>query len=375
MTGHGTASHPRLADPANPQDGDGVGGDSVLHVVTPYGRDGPSSRVRVYEWLDRISSRRVISGYLSHRNASAAFIARHPAAAVTAEARLRWMVSVRPRRLLLHREASPLSRGTIERRLVRSADFAVYDLDDGLPWDWGQGGALRRLAPKAPKAQVAAAHADRVIAGSPVLAEWASTLNSDVVLIPSCVSPRSYAVKTNYQPADPPRLGWIGSPDNERYLGLIAPALWEVNRRTGARVTLIGTTTTTLGTLERLIDRVAWSEPVQRERLAGFDVGLAPLPDDAYSRGKCGYKLLQYAAAAVPAVGSPVGVNRAILSQLGTPAPEDLGEWVDAIMDLLGQPARARAALGARARRVVETSYSYDAWLPRWRQAVGLDGK
>jgi glycosyltransferase involved in cell wall biosynthesis len=323
--------------------------EGVLYVVTPYGRDGPSSRVRVYEWLDRISSPRVISGYLSHRNASADFIARHPLAALRAEARLRRMLSVPPGRLLLHREASPLSRGTIERRLVSRADFAVYDLDDALQWDWGQGGALRRL-------------------------DWASSVNSDVVLIPSCVSLGAYALKTDYQPADPPRLGWIGSPDNERYLRLIAPALWEVHRRTGARITLIGKAMPSLGPLERLIDRVAWSEPVQRERLAGFDLGLAPLPDDAYSRGKCGYKLLQYAAAAVPAVGSPVGVNRAILSQLGTPAPENVGEWVDAIMDLLGQPAGARAALGARARRVVETSYCYDAWLPRWRQAVGLDG-
>src|SRR6185437_7754064 len=226
---------------------DGIGADSTLYVVTPYGRDGPSSRVRVYEWLDRISSPRVISGYLSHRNASAAFIARHPLAAVRAETQLRRMLSARPGRLLLHREASPLSRGRIERRLVSGAEFAVYDLDDALQWDWGQGGALRRLAPKAPKAQLAASHADRVIAGSPVLAEWASTVNSDVVLIPSCVSLGAYAVKTDYQPADPPRLGWIGSPDNERHLRLIAPALWEVHRRTGARITLIGTATPSLG--------------------------------------------------------------------------------------------------------------------------------
>lgn len=284
------------------------------------------------------------------------------------------MTSVRPQRLLLHREASPLSRGTLERRLLTRAEFAVYDFDDALQWDWGDGGTLRRLAPKAPKAHAAASHADRVIAGSPVLAEWASKLNSDVVLIPSCVAPSAYVVKTEYRLADPPRLGWIGSPDNESYLGLIAPALWEVNRRTGARITVIGTTRPTLGSLERLIDRVGWSERVQRDRLAQFDVGLAPLPNDPYSRGKCGYKLLQYAAAGTPALGSPVGVNREILGQFGTPAPVEVDEWVDAIMDLLGRPAAARAALGARARRVVERQYSYEAWLPCWRHAVGIDG-
>lgn len=346
----------------------------MFYVVTPYGRDGPSSRVRVYEWLDRISRRTGVSGYLSHHNSSPAYIASHPRAALSAEGRLRWMASTRPQRLLLHREASPLSRGGLERRLLTSADFAVYDFDDALQCDRGQGGTLRRLAPKVRKAHVAVAHANRVIAGSPVLAEWAAKHNSDVVLIPSCVAPEAYVAKSDYQLADPPRLGWIGSPDNERFLRLIAPALWEVNRRTEARVTVIGTSRRTLGELERLIDRVAWSELSQRERLAQLDLGLAPLPDDAYSRGKCGYKLLQYAAAGTPALGSPVGVNRDILAQFGTPAPADVAEWVDAIVDLLGRSASDRAALGARAHRVVQRRYSYDAWLPSWCQAVGIDG-
>ncbi len=62
------------------------------------------------------------------------------------------MASDRPRRLLLHREASPLSRGGLERRLLSSSEFSIYDFDDALQWDYGAGGRLRRLAPKAPKA-------------------------------------------------------------------------------------------------------------------------------------------------------------------------------------------------------------------------------
>jgi glycosyltransferase involved in cell wall biosynthesis len=348
--------------------------EPVIHAATPYGREGPSSRVRVYEWLDRTSARHVVSGYLCHRNSSPAHLARHPIAVLSAERRLRRMAAAGPRRLLLHREASPLSRGDLERRLLTSSELSVYDFDDALQWDRGEGGRLRRLAPKAPKALTAVRHAHRVIAGNAVLADWAAQHNDDVIVIPSCVSPDAYRQKDEYQVGDPPRLGWIGSPDNEVYLELVAPALREVHRRTGARLTLIGTTRPRLGELESIIDRVAWSETTQHATLADLDVGIAPLPDEPYTRGKCGYKLLQYAAAGVPVVAAPVGVNRDILSQFGMPAPGEQGEWVDALVDLLGRPAEARASLGRSARDATKRHYSYDAWLSRWEEAVGIAG-
>jgi glycosyltransferase involved in cell wall biosynthesis len=98
------------------------------------------------------------------------------------------------------------------------------------------------------------------------------------------------------------------------------------------------------------------------------------VPDRLYERGKSGYKLLQYAAAGTPVVASPVGVNREILTALQMPAPEGTDEWADAVLDVLTWPAQERAALGRRAREVTELHYSFDAWLPRWRDAVGLGG-
>jgi glycosyltransferase involved in cell wall biosynthesis len=346
----------------------------MIHVVTPYGRNGPSSRVRVFEWLDRTRVPAVVSGYISHHNANVSHVARHPRAVLAAERRLRRFAADRPECLLLHREASPLSRGRLERRLLTRAARSVYDFDDALQWDWGAGGPLRRLAPKAPKALGAVRHADRVIAGNAVLADWAAQHNRDVVVIPSCVAPAAYRPKTRFELGDPPRLGWIGSADNEVYLLLVAPALREVHRRTGARLTLVGTMRPSLGDLERIIDRVPWSEATQHERLADIDIGIAPVPDEPYTRGKCGYKILQYAAAGTPCVASPVGVNEDILSRLGMPAATSDDEWVDALVDLLGRPASARETLGRGAREIVQRHYSFDAWLPSWEQAVGISG-
>jgi glycosyltransferase involved in cell wall biosynthesis len=343
----------------------------VLHAVTPYGRQGPSSRVRVYEWLDRIAEPCVVSGYIGHHNASPSELVCHPVAVVGAELRLRRLAAQRPRRLLLHRESSPLSRGSLERRLLSSAEFSVYDFDDGLQWDWGAT-RVRRIAPKAPKALAAVSAADRVVAGNAVLADWAADHNRDVIVIPSCVAPECYRLKVDYALADPPRLAWLGTASSQEYFDIAADALREVHRQTGARLTLIGPLRPTLGDLEHFIDRVPWSESTQFERLAEFDLCVAPTADEPYARGKCGYKLLQYAAAGAPMVGSPVGVNREILQRTGMPAPERPCDWTDAILELLSMPADARASLGTRAREVTERCYSFATWLPRWRAAMGL---
>ena len=97
-----------------------------------------------------------------------------------------------------------------------------------------------------------------------------------------------------------------------------------------------------------------------------------PTPDEAYERGKSGYKLLQYAASGLPVLASPVGVNAEIQAKLGMPAPREPGEWAEAIVVELARTAGERAELGRRARDVVEREYSFDAWLGRWRAAVGL---
>jgi glycosyltransferase involved in cell wall biosynthesis len=184
------------------------------------------------------------------------------------------------------------------------------------------------------------------------------------------VAPETYERKTSYGLHDPPRLGWIGSPNNEAYLLLIADALAEIHRRTGARLTLIGRSRASLGRLEEIVDRVAWTPENQRTALADIDIGLMPLPETAYSLGKCGYKLLQYGAAGLPAVASPLGVNAEILSLFGMPAARSADDWTDAIISLLDCAATSRGRLGRRAHEVTCRRYSYDAWLPRWEAAV-----
>jgi len=112
----------------------------------------------------------------------------------------------------------------------------------------------------------------------------------------------------------------------------------------------------------------------EAQSLLEFDVGIMPLPDDDWSRFKCGFKLIQYMAAGLPTVASPVGVNPQIVDPGVTgELAVTKGEWVATLAGLLGDVERRRR-LGAAGRRRVEGRYSVQANWMRWREAVLASG-
>lgn len=343
-----------------------------LTTVAPYGRSGASARVRVLEWVERLGIEARAFDYLGLPHSRPWTLLREPAALLAAERRIRHLAARPTELLLLHREASPLSRGGLEAGLLAAAAHGVYDFDDALQWDHGRGPIPRRVAPKAGKCLAAVRAADRVVAGNALLADWACEWAKDVVVIPSCVDPTAYAVKAEHALHDPPRLGWVGSPTTERYLQRLTPALLDVHRRWGARLTVVSSGRAALGPLDVMVDRVEWSEDVVAPVLVGWDVAIAPLGSDLLARGKCAYKLLQYAAAGLPVVGSPVGVNRQVLTAIAGLAASSADEWREALDALLAAPEAERADRGSRARAAVMRDYSYDAWAPTWLAALEL---
>jgi glycosyltransferase involved in cell wall biosynthesis len=228
---------------------------------------------------------------------------------------------------------------------------------------------------KAIKCRAAALSADTVIAGSTVIAEWANAYNSNVVLIPSCVDPGKYNAKQDWSVNEPPRVVWLGSPSTEQYLVSITAPLLEIRRRLGARLIVISAGSATLGPLDAMTTRVPWSEDLVGRILATGDVAVAPLIDTPYARGKCAYKVLQYAAAGLPVVGSPVGSNARALDRLGGTQAHSQSDWVDALFHILTAPQSERAEAGTRARSGVDQHYSFRAWEGRWLEAVGINSR
>lgn len=341
-----------------------------LLVGTSYGMAGSSSRVRVREWLRLLDLEAEVFDYLGSANVRPGTLIRSPRGVITAERRLRTLLR-RPGfgRVLVCRSMGPFTRGRIEAEVLRRAEWGVYDFDDALYAD--ARGGVHRFFGEASGWSTAVRAADLVIAGNELLAEEAGRLNKQVEVIPSCVHPADYPVKTRYEVGEVPRLMWMGSPSTESYLDGMAPALTEIHRRTGARLTVVSAGARPLGALDAMVDRVAW-DAGSNALLAQADCGLMPLPDTPFSRGKCAYKLLQYGAAGLPAVAAPVGVNARVLDQLGGLPATTTDEWVDAVLALLGESEAVRRSRGVQGRRAVEEHYSYAAWEPAFRRALRL---
>jgi len=151
-------------------------------------------------------------------------------------------------------------------------------------------------------------------------------------------------------------VGWIGSPSTVRYLSLIAPVLGDFCRQNKARFVVVGAREAALEGVTA--EFRPWSEATEVEDILRFDVGIMPLPDEPWERGKCGYKLIQYMACARAVIASPVGSNREIVEQGvdGFLASTDQ-HWRSAL-ETLRDEADLRVRMGRAGRQKVETSYS-----------------
>lgn len=351
----------------------GDAGTSPLHAVVPYGPRGSSARVRAFDWLEHTGLKAEVHAYLGLPVNSPRLVLRDPIDALRAEAHLLSLTrAVRHSTVLLVREASPFSRGHVEATLLRNAQRGVYDFDDALMVP--APGLVERVFSKSAKWRRSVTAADVVIAGNDLLAEAATRAGpADVRLIPSCVEPADYRAKNDFDRHGPPTAVWLGSPATEPYLESIAAALLDVHRSHGLRLVVISAGTRSLGLPSSMMTRVDWSPDTNRQ-LADFDFGLMPLPDDPWTRGKCAYKLLQYGAAGLPMIGSPVGANHSALAAMGGFAAHGPDEWRDALVELSTMSQATLAERGRCAREGVSRHYSFSAWAPSWLDAIGATG-
>lgn len=337
-------------------------------AFSSYGIQAASPRVRVFEWLKHTQIACEFLTYAATKDHQIGTFARNAPSLARAELITRSRSRRDFSRVLIHREVTPFSSGGIEERIARNASLSVYDFDDALMWR--NESPLQKAWSKAEKCRRSVVAVDRVIAGSEVLAEWANTLNRDVRLIPTCVEPKEYGVKRDYEIGPTPRLVWLGSPSTEKHLLMLADPMRHLNALTGARLVVISGHDRDLGKLNPYVDRIPWRLGIERS-LFEYDAAVAPLMTGPFESGKCAYKTLQYAAAGLPAVASPVGANTVVASQLGFEVADSAESWADSVMDLLTATTAERRGIGARAREQVTLKYSYEAWAPQWLDAIG----
>jgi glycosyltransferase involved in cell wall biosynthesis len=205
---------------------------------------------------------------------------------------------------------------------------------------------------------------DVVAAGNDILAGVARAAARSVEVLPTSIDTAMYQ-PTTATAADPPTVVWIGSPENLIYLEMIRPSLARLaGRYPTLKLRVICSRFPDWPEVN--IEAIAWSSATEAQSLAGAHIGVMPLTDDAWARGKCAFKLLQYMAAALPCVASPVGANtEAVIDGFNGFHARTVDDW-ERSLELLIQSPELRARFGASGLAHVESRYAMRTYQARY---------
>lgn len=339
---------------------------------TKYTRAGASSRYRTYQYLEAFRAAGLDcvvkplfdEAYLAHkyRHGKASWFG-----AFSALVGRIWAVLTVPARsiVVIEYELLPYFPAVLERWLVLRGCRMLVDYDDALFHQYDQHGSVwvRRLLGGKIAAVMRLAHT--VVAGNQYLADYAKHAGARrVEIIPTVIDLLRYPPRQQSDTQPVFTIGWIGSPSTANYLSEIAPALAEFCAREPARVRLVGSGPVSLPGIP--VELVQWQEEAEVAEIAGFDVGIMPLPDQPWARGKCGFKLIQYMACAVPVIASPVGVNAQLVEHGVNGFQASTAEQWLLSFDELYKDVELRQRFGAAGRQRVEQQYCLAVTAPVW---------
>jgi glycosyltransferase involved in cell wall biosynthesis len=342
-----------------------------LLLLTRYERLGSSSRVRFYQYLPYLKSRGVqvvnaaffddeyVRRLYSKQSIPRGYILQaylNRLSTLTKSAAYDW--------IWVEKELIPWFPAWFEHLFSsRNIPYAV-DYDDAVfhRYDKHPSALIRLLLGR--KIDAVMQRASLVIAGNEYLAGRARQAGAKwVEILPSVVDVERYKLKTKLEDQRF-KIGWIGSPVTAPYLDVIRDALQTFARETEVQLTLIGSgTSVPFDGVPTTV--LPWSEDLELSIGEMFDVGIMPLVDGPFERGKCGYKLVQYMAAGLPVIASPVGVNSQMVNHgLNGYLANSRQEWLGAFREL-SRNAGLRQQMGRSGRQQAEQKYNLKSTAPR----------
>lgn len=274
----------------------------------------------------------------------------------------------------IEKEALPWLPAWVEYRLLRGVPY-VLDYDDAIFHNYDQHSSVwaRRFLGR--RIDRLMAGACLVVAGNAYLAQRALDAGAPwVEIIPTVIDLDRYEAKLALASAgEPLRIVWIGSPSTVRYLVLLREPLAALSRRFDFKLRVIGGSAIDLSGVD--VEFVQWTEATEVASIQTCDIGVMPLLNSHWERGKCGYKLIQYMACGLPVVASPVGVNGEIV-RVGENGflVDTASEWVDALGRLLSDAA-LRQQMGKAGRKRVEAAYCIQQVVPRLAALLRIAGE
>lgn len=265
--------------------------------------------------------------------------------------------------IYLFREAALLGPPWFERKAARSRVPVVFDFDDAIfhSYKSPSNGYLSYLKFPGKTAEICRL-STRIMAGNDYLADYAREYNENVTIVPTTIDTDKYKLMDKAEP-DVITIGWSGSFSTIQHLDTIRDVLQELAETEEFRLRVIGASIYKIPGVD--VEAMQWRSRTEIDDLAAIDIGLMPLPDDNWSKGKCGLKALQYMALGIPTICSPVGVNSTIIrdGENGFLAA-DKAEWVEKIK-LLAHAPELRRKIGIAGRETVEREYSAKVIAPK----------
>jgi glycosyltransferase involved in cell wall biosynthesis len=265
--------------------------------------------------------------------------------------------------IFIQREAFFLGSAFFERRFSRSKARLIYDFDDSI-WLQNVSEANRNLnfLKNYGKTAKIIKYADLIIAGNKYLFDYARNFNVNVEIIPTTIDTNEY-IKSNCQGKNNQVIciGWSGSITTIQHFKYAEPILMKIKEKYQEKVCfkVIGDKSYCNEKLE--IRGLSWTKQDELKELNTFDIGIMPLPDDVWAKGKCGLKGLQFMSLEIPTIMSPVGVNNEIIidGENGFLASTE-EEWISKLSILI-EDVELRKKIGLAGRKAVVEKYSVDA--------------
>jgi len=275
--------------------------------------------------------------------------------------------------VFVQRESFMLGSTFFERRLSKANTKFVYDFDDAI-WLLDVSDANKNLSwlkdPSKTQHIIQLAH--HVIAGNAFLAGYAQQWNRTVDVIPTVIDTDLYK-SSRIERQKEVIIGWSGSQTTNKHFKLAIGFLTKLKEKYGDQIKIMTITERRIDTNGLEVEYVSWDKSREVQNLDQIDIGIMPLPDDEWSKGKCGFKGIQYMSLSKPAVMSPVGVNPEIVEHGVSgflPANED--EWVECLSTLIDSP-ELRTQMGEAARNTIEQHYSVHAVKDRLLQVISAE--
>ena len=264
--------------------------------------------------------------------------------------------------IFLFREAAPLGPPIIELLLFALRRRVIYDFDDAIfTSDRSRENPIIRWLKWRSKVAYITKHSYKVTVCNSFLFDWASQLNRNTLVLPTTIDPTYYRLLSRARDSSRPVIGWSGSHSTAKYLDLVRPVLKALQETHDFELRVICDTDPGFAGLKNY-RFIKWQSSTEVEDLSEVDIGLMPVPDDTWAKGKVGLKAVQYSALGIVPVVSAAGSGGEVVKhgQTGFVVNNTQEEWYGALKTLL-ENRQTWAQLGHAARRYILPIYSIPA--------------